>query len=338
MTSAVRVRPGAAWSDMDAWALPPELGWSLARRRMPHGLSDRAIAWRIIPAAGSACMTASTPPPGPLGWLTRASGVLGLPPGRPGRPKRRLCAQLLVDPGSLIWAVVPESRRCWPVRGPIRRARHALRGAAMAAENHSRGYPLDWPRRERRRHRRLAGAQPPAPDHNGRPAAHELSGRASTRSGALISGHDPGHSGRRREHARAAFRPRSASSSRAAARRGADCRWPSSIPTWALLAPTAPTGCACSSSWTGCGITRAPPCPDRRKSNVAAALGWVSVRFGWTETVDRPCATATELAELFWARGWRGAPRACSPGCPVGKLVRDARPDRTCGDSTDPLG
>jgi len=62
---------------------------------------------------------------------------------------------------------------------------------------------------------------------------------------------------------------------------------------------------------------------DRLKSNRAAVLGWVCVRFGWAETVDLPCVSAAALAELFWVRGWRGTPRPCSPGCPVGQLRRE---------------
>lgn len=61
---------------------------------------------------------------------------------------------------------------------------------------------------------------------------------------------------------------------------------------------------------------------DRLKSNRAAAMGWVILRFGWPETVARPCRTAAELAGLFWMRGWTGTPRACCAGCPVADLTR----------------
>lgn len=43
----------------------------------------------------------------------------------------------------------------------------------------------------------------------------------------------------------------------------------------------------------------------------AAGTGDLTVRLGWGQVVQRPCATARRLGELLRTRGWAGAPTSC---------------------------
>jgi len=56
---------------------------------------------------------------------------------------------------------------------------------------------------------------------------------------------------------------------------------------------------------------------DEARDRAAAAAGLQSLRYGWTDVRQHPCATAIEVAKVLRARGWGGWPRRCSPGCPV---------------------
>lgn len=42
-----------------------------------------------------------------------------------------------------------------------------------------------------------------------------------------------------------------------------------------------------------------------------------TLRLGWGQVVDDGCATAAKVCAMLAARGWRGRPRPCSPGCAV---------------------
>ena len=56
---------------------------------------------------------------------------------------------------------------------------------------------------------------------------------------------------------------------------------------------------------------------DKARDRAAAAEGIQSLRYGWRDVRQEPCATAIEVAKVLRAHGWDGWPRPCSPGCPV---------------------
>ena len=60
---------------------------------------------------------------------------------------------------------------------------------------------------------------------------------------------------------------------------------------------------------------------DKTRDNAAAAEGIQSLRYGWMQVSQQPCATAAEVARVLRRRGWEGRPRPCSPGCPVQRDV-----------------
>lgn len=59
---------------------------------------------------------------------------------------------------------------------------------------------------------------------------------------------------------------------------------------------------------------------DRRRDNISTVLGRVTLRYGWSDTLDDSCGTAAEVAQVLRGRGWAGRPRRCGPGC----LLADA--------------
>ena len=55
---------------------------------------------------------------------------------------------------------------------------------------------------------------------------------------------------------------------------------------------------------------------DLERDLDAAVEGKDTVRLGWGQVFDRTCRTASKVADLHRARGWRGAPNSCGlPGC-----------------------
>lgn len=60
---------------------------------------------------------------------------------------------------------------------------------------------------------------------------------------------------------------------------------------------------------------------DDVRDNAAVLSGDVVLRFGWRAVVGDPCESAAQVAAVLLARGWTGRPRACRPGCPVGRLL-----------------
>jgi len=57
---------------------------------------------------------------------------------------------------------------------------------------------------------------------------------------------------------------------------------------------------------------------DKRRDNVNAVNGIVTLRFGFLDLGDRRCETAAAVATLLRRRGWTGTARACpSPTCAV---------------------
>jgi hypothetical protein len=62
---------------------------------------------------------------------------------------------------------------------------------------------------------------------------------------------------------------------------------------------------------------------DSHRDNVGGVVGVFTSRYDWRDVVGHPCLTALLQAQILRRRGWRGWPRPCSPGCPVGREARD---------------
>ncbi|KQX65723.1 hypothetical protein ASD06_08860 [Angustibacter sp. Root456] len=56
---------------------------------------------------------------------------------------------------------------------------------------------------------------------------------------------------------------------------------------------------------------------DGRRDNAALLVGDVTLRYGWGPVAGAACHVAVDVASLLRDRGWLGAPRACSPTCPI---------------------
>ena len=66
---------------------------------------------------------------------------------------------------------------------------------------------------------------------------------------------------------------------------------------------------------------------DQARDNAAAADGMHTLRYSWMQVRRDPCQIAVEVATVLGLQGWRGRPRACSPGCPAPQLYpAPARP------------
>ncbi|HEY7015309.1 MAG TPA: hypothetical protein VH480_21270 [Streptosporangiaceae bacterium] len=50
---------------------------------------------------------------------------------------------------------------------------------------------------------------------------------------------------------------------------------------------------------------------DSRRDNAAAARGIITLRYGWADVSERPCQTASEVAQTLTRRGWPGLLRRC---------------------------
>lgn len=51
---------------------------------------------------------------------------------------------------------------------------------------------------------------------------------------------------------------------------------------------------------------------DMRRDNASLVqLGFVTLRYGWQDVVNRSCAVAAEIAHVLQERGWRGQPVPC---------------------------
>ena len=51
---------------------------------------------------------------------------------------------------------------------------------------------------------------------------------------------------------------------------------------------------------------------DRRRDNVHTRTGAPSLRFGWHEVTQEPCAVAMQVAEVLIGQGWGGYPTRCA--------------------------
>jgi len=56
---------------------------------------------------------------------------------------------------------------------------------------------------------------------------------------------------------------------------------------------------------------------DMRKDNRSALRGELTLRYGWYDVHNRPCEMAAQVVAVLRRRGFTGAVRRCSPGCPV---------------------
>jgi very-short-patch-repair endonuclease len=53
---------------------------------------------------------------------------------------------------------------------------------------------------------------------------------------------------------------------------------------------------------------------DMERDNRFAVVSWTTLRYGWFDVVERPCAVARQVAEVLTMRGWPGPATPC-PRC-----------------------
>ncbi len=58
---------------------------------------------------------------------------------------------------------------------------------------------------------------------------------------------------------------------------------------------------------------------DTRRDNANLVAGARTLRYGWPDTTQHRCRTASEIAAALRRQGWKGTLRPCSPTCPVAK-------------------
>ncbi|HEV2253533.1 MAG TPA: type IV toxin-antitoxin system AbiEi family antitoxin domain-containing protein [Streptosporangiaceae bacterium] len=58
---------------------------------------------------------------------------------------------------------------------------------------------------------------------------------------------------------------------------------------------------------------------DSHRDVQAGVQGVQTCRYGWRDVYAHACQTALLQAQILRRRGWRGTPKPCSPGCPVGR-------------------
>lgn len=56
---------------------------------------------------------------------------------------------------------------------------------------------------------------------------------------------------------------------------------------------------------------------DAHRDNFLAAVGILTLRYGWTDVTERPCQVAAEVGQALRKRGWAGAVSQCGPTCAV---------------------
>ena len=64
---------------------------------------------------------------------------------------------------------------------------------------------------------------------------------------------------------------------------------------------------------------------DSQRDIKAGVQGVQTCRYGWRDVYAHACQTALLQAQVLRRRGWRGTPRPCSAGCPVGRAFNQAR-------------
>lgn len=63
-----------------------------------------------------------------------------------------------------------------------------------------------------------------------------------------------------------------------------------------------------------------------RDNAVLLVTGDVTLRFRWRHVAATPCETAAQVSAALVARGWRGRPRPCGPGCAVTRALQGVMP------------
>ena len=56
---------------------------------------------------------------------------------------------------------------------------------------------------------------------------------------------------------------------------------------------------------------------DIHRDNASAALGIVTLRYGWADITADPCRVAAEIGHVLRQRGWQGRIHPCGPTCTV---------------------
>jgi hypothetical protein len=67
---------------------------------------------------------------------------------------------------------------------------------------------------------------------------------------------------------------------------------------------------------------------DSHRDVKAGVQGVQTARYGWRDVYGHPCETALLQAQILRRRGWRGFPKPCSPGCPVGRAFAESQRKR----------
>jgi predicted transcriptional regulator of viral defense system len=63
---------------------------------------------------------------------------------------------------------------------------------------------------------------------------------------------------------------------------------------------------------------------DNQRDIKAGVQGVQTCRYDWRDVCAHACQTALLQARILRRRGWRGTPKPCSPGCPVGRAFSQA--------------
>lgn len=68
---------------------------------------------------------------------------------------------------------------------------------------------------------------------------------------------------------------------------------------------------------------------DARRDNFFAGSGILTLRYGWADVTERPCAIADEIARVLRQRGWTGRLARCHPAChaSAGSSAAAAQPE-----------
>lgn len=56
---------------------------------------------------------------------------------------------------------------------------------------------------------------------------------------------------------------------------------------------------------------------DIHRDNYFASGGIITLRYSWSDVMERPCLVAAEIAAVLRQRGWTGTLRGCGSGCPA---------------------
>lgn len=63
---------------------------------------------------------------------------------------------------------------------------------------------------------------------------------------------------------------------------------------------------------------------DFRRDNEALVDGLITLRYGWADITERPCAVAVQIATVLGHRGWQGSPHPCLD-CPPAPWIGEIR-------------